>query len=116
MTRRSAWFLAAWSMTRWHRSGQSCISPSMLPSDVGRRASRAPLAPVRRRRYAAGTIREGSAGYQMNDLPGHRSFLVLAALAAALLSHSAAARDFYAGKAITFIVGSGVGGGYDLQA
>jgi tripartite-type tricarboxylate transporter receptor subunit TctC len=52
----------------------------------------------------------------MNDLPGHRSFLVLAALAAALLSHSAAARDFYAGKAITFIVGSGVGGGYDLQA
>ena len=28
----------------------------------------------------------------------------------------AAAEDFYAGKQITFIVGAGVGGGYDLQA
>src|SRR5713101_6478171 len=26
---RSAWLRAAWSMTRWHSSGQSCISPSM---------------------------------------------------------------------------------------
>jgi tripartite-type tricarboxylate transporter receptor subunit TctC len=42
---------------------------------------------------------------------------VLAALAGALLVASpAAADDFYAGKQITFIVGAGVGGGYDLQA
>jgi tripartite-type tricarboxylate transporter receptor subunit TctC len=27
-----------------------------------------------------------------------------------------AQQDFYAGKQITFIVGAGVGGGYDLQA
>jgi hypothetical protein len=34
-----------------------------------------------------------------------------------LLSGSlAAAEDFYAGKQLTFIVGAGVGGGYDLQA
>jgi tripartite-type tricarboxylate transporter receptor subunit TctC len=52
----------------------------------------------------------------MNDFPGHRWFFVVAALAAALLSQSAGAGDFYAGKSITFIVGSGVGGGYDLQA
>ncbi len=31
-------------------------------------------------------------------------------------AHSAAAQDFYAGKQITFVVGAGVGGGYDLQA
>ena len=48
-------------------------------------------------------------------------------LAAALLNSAAlmlavccaapaAAEDFYAGKQITFIVGAGVGGGYDLQA
>jgi len=35
---------------------------------------------------------------------------------AMLLVPLARADDFYAGKAITFIVGSGVGGGYDLQA
>src|SRR5262245_18307454 len=29
MTARSAWLAAAWSMTRWQSSGQSCISPSM---------------------------------------------------------------------------------------
>jgi tripartite-type tricarboxylate transporter receptor subunit TctC len=52
----------------------------------------------------------------MNDVSGHRWVFVLAALAAVLLSHSAGAEDFYAGKSVTFIVGSGVGGGYDLQA
>ena len=53
---------------------------------------------------------------------------VRAALGAAALLNSAAivlamccaapaaAEDFYAGKQITFIVGAGVGGGYDLQA
>lgn len=42
---------------------------------------------------------------------------VLAAFAGALLVASpATADDFYAGKQITFIVGAGVGGGYDLQA
>jgi tripartite-type tricarboxylate transporter receptor subunit TctC len=40
--------------------------------------------------------------------------LALAALAAAVAP--AAAEDFYAGKQISFIVGAGVGGGYDLQA
>ncbi len=41
-----------------------------------------------------------------------------AALAAALIvwASPAAANDFYAGKQIAFIVGAGVGGGYDLQA
>ena len=42
-----------------------------------------------------------------------------AALAVALLAccaAPAAAEDFYAGKQISFIVGAGVGGGYDLQA
>src|SRR5688572_13864311 len=29
---------------------------------------------------------------------------------------AAAQQDFYAGKQLTFIVGAGVGGGYDLQA
>lgn len=39
-------------------------------------------------------------------------------LAAAMVAYTlpAAAADFYAGKQITFIVGAGVGGGYDLQA
>ena len=32
------------------------------------------------------------------------------------MSPAAAQQDFYAGKQITFIVGAGVGGGYDLQA
>ena len=41
----------------------------------------------------------------------------LAAIAALLvLPGAAAADDFYAGKQITFIVGAGVGGGYDMQA
>jgi hypothetical protein len=41
-----------------------------------------------------------------------------AATIAAMLSCAspAAAEDFYAGKQLTFIVGAGVGGGYDLQA
>src|SRR5207247_2024456 len=34
----------------------------------------------------------------------------------ALSAPPALADDFYAGRTITFIVGSGVGGGYDLQA
>src|SRR5918994_7428280 len=34
----------------------------------------------------------------------------------ALSASAAAAEDFYAGKQITYIVGAGVGGGYDLQA
>jgi hypothetical protein len=45
---------------------------------------------------------------------------VVAALAMAVstawLAPAAAADDFYAGKSITLVVGSGVGGGYDLQA
>ena len=39
--------------------------------------------------------------------------LALASLSGAL---PAVAQDFYAGKQLTFIVGSGSGGGYDLQA
>jgi hypothetical protein len=35
---------------------------------------------------------------------------------AALATPATAQQDFYAGKQITFIVGAGVGGGYDLQA
>lgn len=43
---------------------------------------------------------------------------IAAAAAAAALSgaSTAAAEEFYAGKQITYIVGAGVGGGYDLQA
>jgi tripartite-type tricarboxylate transporter receptor subunit TctC len=47
------------------------------------------------------------------------SLLSSAAIAAVLVLHSASpalAEDFYAGKQITYIVGAGVGGGYDLQA
>jgi hypothetical protein len=40
---------------------------------------------------------------------------VIAAVAGAVFP-AAAQQDFYAGKQITFIVGAGVGGGYDLQA
>jgi tripartite-type tricarboxylate transporter receptor subunit TctC len=40
--------------------------------------------------------------------------LVAAALLAALSCTGAVAAEFYAGKQITFIAGSGVGGGYDL--
>lgn len=35
---------------------------------------------------------------------------------AAVVSPSSAQQDFYAGKTINFVVGAGVGGGYDLQA
>jgi hypothetical protein len=48
-----------------------------------------------------------------------RAMLSRCAAAIALLlvfASAAAADDFYAGKQITFIVGAGVGGGYDLQA
>ena len=40
----------------------------------------------------------------------------LAAMLLVLVAPAAVAADFYAGKQITFIVGAGVGGGYDLQA
>ena len=52
----------------------------------------------------------------MDAFPRLRCAFALAALTAALLPQSARADDFYAGKSITLIVGSGVGGGYDLQA
>jgi tripartite-type tricarboxylate transporter receptor subunit TctC len=52
----------------------------------------------------------------MNGLPGARCAFLVAAITAAVLPLPAGAEDFYAGKSITFIVGSGVGGGYDLQA
>src|SRR5262252_8844876 len=42
--------------------------------------------------------------------------LIATALLALPACASAVAADFYAGKQITFIVGSGVGGGYDLLA
>ena len=48
-----------------------------------------------------------------------KSFISHTALAAMLLvlcAPAAVAEDFYASKQITFIVGAGVGGGYDLQA
>src|SRR6476646_6940356 len=38
------------------------------------------------------------------------------ALAAWSCTVSADAQDFYAGKQVTFLVGAGPGGGYDLQA
>ena len=42
---------------------------------------------------------------------------VVLGAAALLMAHGPApAEDFYAGKQVTFIVGAGVGGGYDLQA
>jgi hypothetical protein len=45
------------------------------------------------------------------------SCLIAAAATAALSGASTAvAEDFYAGRQITYIVGAGVGGGYDLQA
>jgi tripartite-type tricarboxylate transporter receptor subunit TctC len=40
----------------------------------------------------------------------------IAAAAALSWASAAPAEDFYAGKQITYIVGAGVGGGYDLQA
>jgi tripartite-type tricarboxylate transporter receptor subunit TctC len=43
-------------------------------------------------------------------------YVLLAASLTAASAHGARADDFYAGKQITFIVGAGVGGGYDLQA
>src|SRR5262249_54202950 len=43
-------------------------------------------------------------------------FAALAAALTAAATPAAAQQDFYAGKQITFVVGAGVGGGYDLQA
>ncbi len=43
-------------------------------------------------------------------------WIACAALAALSLPPAASADDFFAGKQITYIVGAGVGGGYDLQA
>ena len=51
-------------------------------------------------------------------VPVHAAPYKLAAIAALLLALTPPARadDFYAGKQLTFIVGAGPGGGYDLQA
>jgi hypothetical protein len=46
----------------------------------------------------------------------HLSRAAIAAALAAALFAPAKAQDFYAGKQLTFVVGAGVGGGYDLQA
>jgi hypothetical protein len=45
-----------------------------------------------------------------------RRWRTIIAVLAALDAASAAAEEFYAGKQISFIVGAGPGGGYDLQA
>jgi tripartite-type tricarboxylate transporter receptor subunit TctC len=45
-----------------------------------------------------------------------RCWITAAAVAALPWAPGAAADDFYAGKQITYVVGAGVGGGYDLQA
>lgn len=47
---------------------------------------------------------------------GCRSAMIAATIALTAVAPAAAQPDFYAGKQITFIVGAGVGGGYDLQA
>jgi hypothetical protein len=44
------------------------------------------------------------------------NLIALAAAAMLPISGPAAADDFFAGKQLTFIVGAGVGGGYDMQA
>jgi hypothetical protein len=46
----------------------------------------------------------------------HDCAAYVAAIALAVMLSPAAAEDFYAGKQITFVVGAGVGGGYDHQA
>jgi len=43
-------------------------------------------------------------------------WIAAAATAALSCASAAVAEDFYAGRQITYIVGAGVGGGYDLQA
>jgi hypothetical protein len=43
-------------------------------------------------------------------------WIAAAATAALFCASIAQAEDFYAGRQITYIVGAGVGGGYDLQA
>jgi len=45
-----------------------------------------------------------------------RDWIAAAVTAALLCVPAARAEEFYAGKQITYIVGAGVGGGYDLQA
>ena len=45
-----------------------------------------------------------------------RLYPLAVAAALAACAGPATADDFYAGKQISFIVGAGVGGGYDLQA
>src|SRR5438477_6493860 len=98
-------------MMRWHRSGQSCMSPSMVPSIIG-----TPLARLGRSRFACRQNTRMIAPIPTDEHLGHRGCILAAVLAATLLALPAAAQDFYAGKSLTFIVGSGVGGGYDLQA
>jgi hypothetical protein len=53
--------------------------------------------------------------YDYFSTPCRVALFAAAALTAAA-APAAAQQDFYAGKQITFIVGAGVGGGYDLQA
>jgi hypothetical protein len=55
-----------------------------------------------------GCVRAGNAGAALAA--------AVAATLTAYCASPASADDFYAGKQITFIVGAGVGGGYDLQA
>jgi hypothetical protein len=57
--------------------------------------------------------------YDARALCARAPLLKIVSVVGALLvacTASAEAQDFYAGKQITFIVGAGVGGGYDLQA
>jgi hypothetical protein len=49
-------------------------------------------------------------------VPSCLRWIAAVATAAAFGAPAALAEDFYAGKQITYIVGAGVGGGYDLQA
>jgi tripartite-type tricarboxylate transporter receptor subunit TctC len=51
-----------------------------------------------------------------NRFAVRHAIATLVAAAAMAVAAPAAAQDFYAGKQITFIVGAGVGGGYDMQA
>jgi tripartite-type tricarboxylate transporter receptor subunit TctC len=64
--------------------------------------------------YRGAIFDETTGGMKMIDYRSHA--LIAVALALTLSARPAAAEDFYAGKTMTFIVGSGVGGGYDLQA
>jgi hypothetical protein len=63
--------------------------------------------------------RSGQANMQGRTQAASAAPAVIGIAAAILMVHGApraAADDFYSGRQITFIVGAGVGGGYDLQA